>query len=374
MEQLEKLMRSAGYHAFTPMQSTLLPPLLSRKDIIAETGSAQGKSFTLAAAALLPLIDPRKKRIPPKALILLPSKEEVLQYQGLFQRLTRDIPEDKVHVSCLGIKETPRNEKKSLKKQPDILCATPDRLIDHIRRDNLSLNGIRHLYVDFPNDEDTQGFERDISFILNKGRRLKQFCLLYPAQPPKLEETLSGIKHPLAFTPSDWENKEKSNHKESPMEDLEILKGKIDDLTKQIRLEEDPDEMIAYKKAFKRTVPFMMRGYVAGFLLKQYVEGKGSRSRKPRKAASRPQDRPDDITLFVGVGKNRKVFPRDIIGLFISEAKLEREDIGNIRILDSYSFVGIHKDKAAQVIQKLNGTPFRGRELKVDYSKDKKSE
>jgi hypothetical protein len=79
-------------------------------------------------------------------------------------------------------------------------------------------------------------------------------------------------------------------------------------------------------------------------------------------------------SLFISVGKNRHLYPKDIIALICSKTSTPREDIGSIRILDNYSFVQVRDTKADEIIQTLNGIKFRGRSLAVNYAKPKTTE
>ena len=65
------------------------------------------------------------------------------------------------------------------------------------------------------------------------------------------------------------------------------------------------------------------------------------------------------------------MFPRDLVGLFISVAGLERERIGDIRVLANYSFVQLFAEDAEKAINALNGYDYRGRKLSVSYSKQR---
>jgi hypothetical protein len=78
--------------------------------------------------------------------------------------------------------------------------------------------------------------------------------------------------------------------------------------------------------------------------------------------------------LFVSIGRNRKVFPREIIGLLNAKARITRDDIGGIRILDNYSFVQVRNAVADAVIKALNGQNFRGRTLTVNYARTKQDD
>jgi hypothetical protein len=73
--------------------------------------------------------------------------------------------------------------------------------------------------------------------------------------------------------------------------------------------------------------------------------------------------------LFISIGRNRRLFPRDIIALISSKTSVANEDIGNIRILDNYSFVQIRDTKADEIIEALNGIKYRGRTLAVNFAK-----
>ena len=78
--------------------------------------------------------------------------------------------------------------------------------------------------------------------------------------------------------------------------------------------------------------------------------------------------------LFISIGKNRRLFPREVITLIMSKSSAAREDIGVIRILDNYSFVQVRDTKADEIIAALSGLKFRGRTLTVNYAKPKSAD
>jgi len=96
------------------------------------------------------------------------------------------------------------------------------------------------------------------------------------------------------------------------------------------------------------------------------------RQSEPRQRPAEPRTvLPDDVstTLFVSIGRNRRVYPRDLIGLILQTTGLEREHIGEIRVLDNYSFVQVITEDAEKIIATLNETEYRGRKLTVSFSK-----
>ncbi len=137
----------------------------------------------------------------------------------------------------------------------------------------------------------------------------------------------------------------------------------------KVKSEEDPIVLNEYKKLFKKHVPFTLRNYVAAFLAKEMVSSgvsiagnsrrnmnKGGRFEKGNRKDSkqdnyskterppRPErdstpaprvtiDEDKAATIFIGMGRNRGVYARDIIGLITQRASIERERIGDIKFL-----------------------------------------
>jgi hypothetical protein len=156
----------------------------------------------------------------------------------------------------------------------------------------------------------------------------------------------------------------------------------------------DPKLLNQYRSIFKQEVSFFRRAYFTAYLLMemdQGGEGKsgGLREKYPRKfqksvqdgdaESGRPENRkalPEDesVRLFISAGRSRRVFPREILGLIASKTSVSKDDIGAIRILDNYSFIQVKTAVADTLIETLNGKPFRGRPLVVNYARSRKDE
>jgi ATP-dependent RNA helicase DeaD len=136
---------------------------------------------------------------------------------------------------------------------------------------------------------------------------------------------------------------------------------------------ENPDTLNHYKKFFTKNVSLFNRSNVAAYLLKLLFEKKtGGLSQRPSRAAGSLPSRQDMKMLFFGLGKNRKVFPRDITRMILTQfPDMDQSDIGDIRILDSYSFVEVAERQAEAIIAALNGSEFRGKTLAVNYGRKK---
>jgi hypothetical protein len=83
---------------------------------------------------------------------------------------------------------------------------------------------------------------------------------------------------------------------------------------------------------------------------------------------------PDGVSLFVSIGRNRKVYPKDLIHLFANTGKVDRNLIGDIKILDNYSFITINRKASETAIDNLDGIDYRGRKLTVNFAKKKSAD
>jgi hypothetical protein len=171
----------------------------------------------------------------------------------------------------------------------------------------------------------------------------------------------------------------------------EKTKKRLGEILEKIQSEADPHLLNAYRSILRKEVSFFRRSYVAAYFLMLQDQGfQGERSRRPSKpgadssssrreiasseAARYPLPEDESTRLFVSIGRNRRVFPREILGLINSGTSVSKDDIGIIRILDNYSFVQVRNTVADTIIEALNGKSFRGRTLAVNYARNRKED
>ena len=197
--------------------------------------------------------------------------------------------------------------------------------------------------------------------------------------------------------------------------EFEINETQLEDFlknaTERVRTSENVDLLSDLNKLFKKNVPLTVRKYVIAYLLKEALkhyhpfgnnrrdrferndrnerntrqrQEKNFRTARPAEAeetAATEEERPrhprveipeDQATsIFISIGKNRRVYPRDLVGILIAIAGIDRERIGDIKVLANYSFVQLYTEDAQTAIDKLNGYDYRGRKLAVSYSRQK---
>jgi hypothetical protein len=99
----------------------------------------------------------------------------------------------------------------------------------------------------------------------------------------------------------------------------------------------------------------------------------GARSEAQADEGRRPPlPEAEAVRLFVGTGRNRRTYARDLFALIVNEAGVARDDVGEIRVLDNFSFVQVRREAGEAVIAALNGFSFRGRNLAVSFAKPRK--
>ena len=172
--------------------------------------------------------------------------------------------------------------------------------------------------------------------------------------------------------------------REKAKKNLEVILDKLHNDT-DIALLKD------YKKLFKKELFLLRRSDVAAWLFMYYDQRETPQPRTAKKAVvhgdvkAGAEDKPaataevtlseeESKRLFISIGKNRRLFPREVVMLIMSKTSAAREDIGIIRILDNYSFVQVRETKADEIIEAINGIRFRGRTLTVNYAKPRSAE
>ncbi len=245
-------------------------------------------------------------------------------------------------------------ESRKIRKGYHLIGSDTPGIIDQIRRKQIDLSPFRTIIARLPG-KNKESFLGDVSFIISHMPGFHQLFIIGDISE-------CSEDHPLlksAETSVKFNTMEKERHVAKIPENMISA---IDELVGKTRNDKEPETLAEYRKYFKKCVPLGFRGWVTAYLLREYL----SRD----KSFKLPQ-LTEGATLFIGIGKNRKVYPKDLIHLFINTGKVERSHIGEIRILDNYAFVSIEKASADKAIDNLNGINYRGRSLTVNYAKQK---
>jgi hypothetical protein len=104
------------------------------------------------------------------------------------------------------------------------------------------------------------------------------------------------------------------------------------------------------------------------------AEGGEQKAQQPRgpempSEETRPRFRGEGTTVFFGMGKRQRLYPRVLLRILTEEGGLSFEEIGDIRSFDNYSFADLDPLCADGLIATLDGKPFRGRGLPVSKAR-----
>ncbi|WP_294205474.1 DEAD/DEAH box helicase [uncultured Chryseobacterium sp.] len=135
----------AGYSRPTEMQCEVIPAILEGRDVIgyAEPGTEKTAAFIMPVLQLLKKKSAEHNRI--RALILVPTKERVLQMEDHLNLYSKYLPLSQLSVFG-GIEAT--GQLAALKNRIDILIATPERLMELIEKRSVDLSGIEIMVAD----------------------------------------------------------------------------------------------------------------------------------------------------------------------------------------------------------------------------------
>ncbi|WP_408595747.1 ATP-dependent RNA helicase DbpA [Limnohabitans sp.] len=173
-----------GYTAMTPIQAASLPLTLAGRDLLAQASTGSGKT----AAFGLPLVeklDPAQ--FDAQALVLCPTRELADQVTQEIRRLARAVGNIKVVTLCGGV--ALRSQTVSLEHGAHVVVGTPGRILDHLERGSLRLQGVRMLVLDEADRMLDMGFFDDIAKVARQcppDRQTLLFSATYPEGIDKL--------------------------------------------------------------------------------------------------------------------------------------------------------------------------------------------
>ena len=162
-EPIMKALAKKGYKQATPVQGGSIPYFMEWKDVIAKAPTGTGKTFAFGIP-MVEHIDPESNDI--QGLILAPTRELAIQIQDELRDLCQF--KEGVRTICLYGGAPIDKQITALKKRPQIVVATPGRLMDHMKRRTVRLDKVETVVLDEADRMLDMGFVRDVTHILDK--------------------------------------------------------------------------------------------------------------------------------------------------------------------------------------------------------------
>lgn len=184
-----RALNEMGFEEPTPIQQEGIPPLLEGKDLIGQAQTGTGKT----AAFGIPLIEKVKHSSDGvQAIVLTPTRELAIQVAEELNRLCQFT---NVHALPIYGGQDIQRQIKSLKRRPQILVATPGRLMDHIDRRTIRLQDIKMAVLDEADEMLNMGFVEDIEKILSSTPDTRQTILFSATMPRTIQNLAQRFLH-----------------------------------------------------------------------------------------------------------------------------------------------------------------------------------
>jgi len=170
-----------NYERPTPVQQLTIEGFLAGEDMLVQAPTGTGKT----AAFGMPMI----QRINPalrttQALILCPTRELALQITTVLIDLSRNLP--KIRVVTVYGGESINKQIDALRNGPQILVATPGRLLDHMQRKTVDLQDVQMVVLDEADRMLDMGFRPDMEKILRATPKSRQTVLFSATIPHEI--------------------------------------------------------------------------------------------------------------------------------------------------------------------------------------------
>lgn len=160
---IQKALRKMGFTAPTPIQEKTIPVMMDGYDVIAKAPTGTGKTCAFGIPLLETLRDDTKDI---QAVVVCPTRELCVQIAEELRDLAAYRPE--VKIACIYGGQPMDKQRRALEKNPQIVVATPGRLLDHMGRGTVWLGNVYTAVLDEADEMLKMGFIRDVRKILNQ--------------------------------------------------------------------------------------------------------------------------------------------------------------------------------------------------------------
>ena len=171
-EKMLKALEKKGYGYPTTIQQQAIPEFLQWKDVIAKAPTGTGKTFAFGIP-MIEHIDEKDESV--QGLILAPTRELAIQIGDELRSLLTYYQGIRVAVLYGGAGIV--GQAKQLEKKPQIVVATPGRLMDHYNRKNIRFDKIQTVVLDEADRMLDMGFFKDVTRIIEKVKNRRNLGL-----------------------------------------------------------------------------------------------------------------------------------------------------------------------------------------------------
>ncbi len=188
-----KAVEENGYEQPSPIQAASIPPILAGKDVLGQAQTGTGKTAAFALP-ILSNINLKAKQV--QVLVLTPTRELAIQVAEAFQAYARHIAD--FHVLPIYGGQSYTIQLKQLKRGVHVVVGTPGRVMDHMRRKTLKLDGLQTLVLDEADEMLRMGFIEDVDWILSHTPNERQIALFSATMPKEVKKVaVNHLNNPV---------------------------------------------------------------------------------------------------------------------------------------------------------------------------------
>ena len=162
-EAIMKALDKKGFTQATAIQGGAIPYFMQGRDVVAKAPTGTGKTYAFGIP-MVEHVDPESDQV--QGLILAPTRELAVQIRDELRDLCAF--REGVRIVCLYGGQPIDKQITQLKHRPQIVVATPGRLMDHMKRRTVRLDGVRTVVLDEADRMLDMGFIQDVTRILDK--------------------------------------------------------------------------------------------------------------------------------------------------------------------------------------------------------------
>ncbi|KAH7883605.1 DEAD-domain-containing protein [Phlebopus sp. FC_14] len=185
---IQKALSGLGFHSPTPIQAATIPVALLGKDVVggAVTGSGKTAAFTIPMLERLLYRDKGKHAAATRCLVLVPTRELAVQCFEVGSKLAAHTD---IRFCLLVGGLSLKSQEGALRARPDVIIATPGRLIDHLRNSpSFTLDALDVLVLDEADRMLSEGFADELGEIIKACPVSRQTMLFSATMTDSVDE------------------------------------------------------------------------------------------------------------------------------------------------------------------------------------------
>ena len=186
MTELHEILESLGYEELTAMQRTMGQKALKTGGVVLLSPTGSGKTL----AYLLPMVSLLDVRLDTlQAIVIVPTRELATQSEQMLKRLKSGLRA----MSLYGGRPAMQEHRAIREVRPQVVFATPGRLLDHLAKDNLNARGLKLLVVDEFDKCLELGFQDEMGRVLDELPHPSRCWLMSATDAPAIPDFMGRL-------------------------------------------------------------------------------------------------------------------------------------------------------------------------------------